>query len=128
MKKGDKKMTVLLVVGICVILGVIGQMLMKVGMSQVGKITAKEIFSTRLFSVITNQFVFAGIVFYGVASVLWLSALSMEEVSYIYPLIGTGYILVAILSWLFLKENLTVMRFVGVVLISIGAYLVVAKW
>lgn len=128
MEKGDKKMTVLLIVGICVILGVIGQMLMKVGMNQVGKITAKEIFSTKLFSVVTNQFVFTGVIFYGIASILWLSALSMEEVSYIYPLIGTGYILVAILSWLFLKENLTAMRFVGVVLISVGAYLVVAKW
>lgn len=128
MKKGDKKMNVLLIVGICVILGVIGQMFMKVGMNQLGKITAREIFSTKLFSVLSNKFVFTGVVFYGVASILWLSVLSMEEVSYIYPLIGSGYILVAILSWVFLKENVTLMRFVGIILISMGAYMIIAKW
>jgi drug/metabolite transporter (DMT)-like permease len=126
--KVEKKMNVLLIVGICVILGVFGQILMKRGMTTIGVVGIRDLFSLKLFSIITNPHVFVGIVLYGIASVLWLAALSMEEVSYIYPLIGTGYILTAILAWVFFGENLTAMKVIGIILISIGAYLVVVRW
>ena len=64
---------------------------------------------------------------YGLSALLWLVALSMEEVSYIYPLIGTGYILTAILAWAFLGESFTVMKILGIIMISLGAYMVVIK-
>ena len=77
------------------------------GMNSIGKLNLKDVFSPRLFSIITQKHVFLGIVLYLFASVIWLVVLSKEEVSYAYPLIGIGYIFVAILSKIFFNENLT---------------------
>lgn len=127
MKKGGKKMNVLLIVGICVILGVIGQLFMKKGMNQVGQITIKDILSPRVLSVVFQKYVFIGISFYVIGNMFWLVALSMADLSYVYPLIGTGYLITAILAWLFFGEALTFMRILGIILISLGAYFVVIK-
>ena len=120
-------MNVLIIVGICVILGVFGQLFMKKGMNEVGVITFKDIFSSRFFSIVFQKYVFIGISFYMIGNVLWLVALSMAEVSYIYPLVGTGYLLTAILAWILFGEALTIMRILGIILITFGAYFIVIK-
>lgn len=120
-------MNVLILVGVCVVLGVIGQLMMKKGMNIVGSVLLRELLSKKFFSIIFNKYVFTGIVLYGLSCIFWLVALSMAEVSYIYPLIGTGYVLTAILAWFFFGEELTTARFLGTVLISVGAYLVIIR-
>jgi drug/metabolite transporter (DMT)-like permease len=122
-----KKMSVLLLVLICVIFGVIGQLIMKKGTNMIGVITIRDIFSMKLFSVVFQKYIFIGIVLYVLSSMIWLVALSQAEVSFIYPLIGIGYILTAILAWLFLGEKLTLFRFFGILLICGGVYLIVLK-
>jgi len=108
-------------------LGVLGQISLKFGMNSVGKIELSDIFSLKAFSIVTQKYVFLGLVSYVFASLLWLVVISQEELSYVYPLIGIGYIFVAILSKLFFNENLTVLRLFGILLISTGAYLVIAR-
>ena len=120
-------MNVLIIVGLCVILGVLGQIFMKKGMNQVGQIGMKDIFSKRFFSIVFQKYVFIGITFYVIGNMLWLVALSMAELSYVYPLIGTGYLITAILSWLFFGETMTLMKIIGIILITLGAYFVVIK-
>jgi len=120
-------MSVLLLVLICVIFGVIGQLIMKKGTNMIGVITIRDIFSMKLFSVVFQKYIFIGIVLYVLSSMIWLVALSQAEVSFIYPLIGIGYILTAILAWLFLGEKLTLFRFFGILLICGGVYLIVLK-
>lgn len=126
-KVGFDKMSVLLIVLTCVIMGVIGQLAMKKGMNMVGMISLKDIFSLRLFTIIFQRYVFIGIAFYLLASLLWLVALSQEELSFIYPLIAIGYIFTAILSKFFFNENLTLFRFFGILLICGGVYIIVLK-
>ncbi len=122
-----KKMSVLLLVLISIILGVFGQLSMKKGMNTVGPIGLKNIFSTEIFSIVFQKFVFLGFVLYIFSSMLWLIALSQEELSFIYPLISIGYILTAILSKFLFNESLTVFRFFGILLICGGVYLIVLK-
>lgn len=122
-----EKMNVLLIVAICVGLGVSAQLFLKKGMNTVGLVLIKDLLTKRVFSIVFNKFVFVGLVLYGLSAFLWLVALSMEEVSYLYPLIGTGYILTAIFAWAFFGESFTVMKILGIVLISLGAYMVVIK-
>ena len=100
---------------------------MKKGMNEVGKITIKEILSPRVLSIVLQKYVFIGISFYVIGNMFWLIALSMADLSYVYPLIGTGYLITAILAWVFFGETLTVMRILGIILISLGAYFVVIK-
>ncbi|MEM5793319.1 MAG: EamA family transporter [Candidatus Aenigmatarchaeota archaeon] len=120
-------MNVLIIVGICVVLGILGQLSMKKGMNEVGQIGIKDIFSKKLFSIVFQKYVFIGICFYVLGNMFWLIALSMAELSYVYPLIGTGYLITAILSWLFFGESMTFMKILGIILISLGAYLIVIK-
>lgn len=122
-----KRMSVLLLVSISIILGVFGQLSMKRGMNDVGPIGLKNIFSSEIFSIVFQKFVFLGFVLYIFSSMLWLVALSQEEVSFIYPLISVGYIITAILGKFLFNENLTFFRFFGILLICSGVYLIVLK-
>lgn len=124
---GAKNMNIFLLMGIIITLGVTAQIFMKFGMNDVGKIDVRDLVSMKIFNIVFNKFVFVGIALYGISSLLYLVAISMEDVSFVYPLIGIGYILTAVLAWLFFKENVTIMRITGIVLISAGAYLVVLK-
>jgi|SRR5438445_3777659 len=126
-KKSVLKMEVLTLILISVLLGVFGQLSMKRGMSIEGKISLPELFSTRLFSIILNPYVFLGISLYVVATGLWLVVLSTEELSFAYPLISLGYVFVAIFSKIFFDENITTFRMVGIVLIVLGTYFVASK-
>jgi multidrug transporter EmrE-like cation transporter len=111
-----------------VFFGVIGQLAMKKGMNTVGFISLQDIFSKKFFSIIFEKYVFIGVLMYGLASIIWLVVLSQVELSYAYPLIGLGYILVAILSKVLFNESLTFFKIVGIFLIAFGAYLIVVKW
>ncbi len=122
-----KRMSVLLLVSISIILGVFGQLSMKKGMNSIGPIGLKNIFSSEIFSIVLQKFVFLGFVLYIFSSMLWLVALSQEEVSFIYPLISVGYIITAILGKFLFNENLTFFRFFGILLICGGVYLIVLK-
>jgi len=120
-------MHVLMIVGICIIFGVTGQLLMKKGMDAVGEVFIKEIFTPKIFRMVFQKYVFMGILLYAVSSILWMVALSKAELSYIYPLIGAGYIITSILAWVFFGESLTFIRFMGIMMISTGVFLVVIK-
>jgi multidrug transporter EmrE-like cation transporter len=123
----DGRMEVLILILISIILGTFGQIAQKMGMNIIGKIDLKDVFSMKIFSIITQKYVFLGIVLYLFASVTWLVVLSKEEVSYAYPLIGLGYVFVAIISKLVFNENLTYFRLIGIILITVGAYFVITK-
>lgn len=121
-------MPVLALIFATIILAVFGQLSMKKGMNNIGQISLTELFSKKLFSVLYEKFVFIGVVLFVISAAFWLVVLSQEELSFAYPLIGTGYIITAILSKIFFNENLTMFRIFGIVLIAIGAYFVVTKW
>ncbi len=120
-------MSVLMLVSLCVTMGVIAQLAMKKGMNIVGAVNLKDIFSSKVFSIVFQRYVFVGIVLYVLASLVWLVVLSQAELSFVYPLISVGYIVTAILSWFLFNENLTLFRFLGILLICGGVYIIVLK-
>jgi multidrug transporter EmrE-like cation transporter len=122
-----KKMSVILIVLSCAALGVAGQLLMKKGMSNIGTVNIKDVFSLKVFPILFEKYVFIGFLIYVVASLLWLVALSQEELNFIYPLIASGYIITAILSKFLFNESLSMFRFLGILLICGGVYLIVIR-
>jgi len=120
-------MSVFMLISLCVIMGAIGQVAMKKGMNTVGVVGLNDIFSTKVFSIVLQRYVFVGLILYFLASLVWLVILSQAELSFVYPLISVGYVITAILSWFLFKENLTLFRFFGILLICSGVYLIVLK-
>ena len=109
-----------------IILAVFGQLSMKKGMSNVGEIALRQLIGIKLFSLF-DKFVILGIALYVLSTGIWLVVLSQEELSLVYPLVGTGYVLTAVLAKFFFKEKLTMFRMLGIMTIIIGAYLIVSK-
>ncbi len=117
-----KQMLLLLVT---VTLNVAGQFLMKRGMSQVGVISGdlSQMISS-LTIAFTNPYVLAGVGAYGLSSIFWLVLLSRVDLSYAYPALSLGYVLVTLVSALMLGEYVSGLRWAGVLVICVGVLLV----
>lgn len=74
--------------------------------------------------VVFNPFVAAGFFCYVVSVIVWLMVLSRVDVSYAYPLLSVGYIVVALAGRIFFEEALGPVRWTGILVIYVGVYLV----
>jgi len=120
-------MFALSLVAVCIVFGAVGQVLLKTGMSQIGPIGSlgKLIRFGTLSSMFTNVYVIGGLLLYAAAGVLWLGALSNLNISFAYPLLSLAYVVAAVLGLVFLKEDITLLRWGGIVLVVAGCFLVV---
>lgn len=100
-----------------VLIGAFAQLFLKMG---VNTLPAIEISVIGILSMIFSPLVFFGLFLYFLSTVLWIVILSKAELSYVYPFIGAGYGIVALLGWQFLGENLSLMRILGVAIIMTG--------
>lgn len=62
----------------------------------------------------------SGLACYAVSIVVWLYVLSRLQVSLAYPFQGAGYILGAVLAWMFLGEGIRPLNMLGLALIFLG--------
>ena len=74
-------------------------------------------------NLLKNYHLLAGLGLYGLASLVFISALKLGELSAIYPLTSLSYIWVSIISFSFLKERCTTKKWIGVSLIIVGVVL-----
>ena len=100
----------------------LGQVSWKLGMNQIGQLTAFNF--TALSTVLLNLYVLLGFVLYGLGTIFWLIALSKKDLSFVYPFISLTYILVLVLSSLVLKESIGVDKVVGTLLIIAGLIII----
>src|SRR5262249_49659911 len=82
--------------------------------------------SSRLFvaAIAGNPFVLGGVMLHAAALGTWLVALRRVDISYAYPFIALGFVLVLALSNWFLDERLNAARLLGVALIIGGVFCV----
>jgi len=114
---------VIILVLISVVLGAFGQISMKKGLKN-KPIQLNELVSLKLFNTVFEPYVFIGAVFYIIATLIWFVVLSNAELSFAYPLIGLGYIVTTIFAVTLLGEDVAFLRWIGIILIIIGAILV----
>ncbi|PIU64768.1 MAG: 4-amino-4-deoxy-L-arabinose transferase [Armatimonadetes bacterium CG07_land_8_20_14_0_80_40_9] len=116
-------MRVLPLILTCISLGILGQLSLKKGLLIVGAISFNKLFPM-LFKAFTNPYVLLGFSFYVISSILWLVVVSRAPLSYAYPLISIGYVIIVFLSWLIFKEDVPLVRWLGVAFICFGVCLV----
>lgn len=124
-KEMDGRTKTLILVFTTVILVSVGQIMMKKGMSTISlKSLASVIEVNNLIIIFTNPYVLLGFIIYGISMVLWLSALSRADVSFIFPLLSTGYILTTIFAIFFLGEHVSIIKWLSIVFIFAGSFFV----
>ena len=116
-------MSSIILIFITIILAVTGQFLLKKGMTKIGNISISQI-SSNILKIFTNVYILTSLLIFIIAFLLWLTILSKFDLSFAYPLVAVGYILTALISFIFLKENLTIMRWLGIFLIATGSYII----
>lgn len=68
----------------------------------------------------TNPWVMGGMFLHVGALIVWLWALSKVDISFAYPFLALGYVLVSGIAWLWLGEELSQMKLLGMAIIVIG--------
>lgn len=106
-----------------IILLLTGQFLFKTGLNNMPHVFSLPTHQL-LFRLAFSPHIAAGIFLYVFATVIWLYLLSRYELSYIYPFTSLSFLLALLVSVLFLGEVATWNRWLGVVVIIIGVYLV----
>lgn len=105
-------------------LNVAGQFFMKQGMVQIGTIGGSlEVMVNSLARAFLNPYVLGGVGAYGLSSIFWLILLSRVELSYAYPALSLGYVLVTLIGVWVLGENVSTLRWVAVGVICVGVFL-----
>lgn len=127
--KGGKRSTMIFsitLVIICIIGAGFGQILLKIGMGQVGSITSfNEFFQWgTLIKILTNPYILAAFAGYVLIVTLWLGAMSNMNVSILFPLASLSYVVTALAAWLLLRENISSMHWAGICLVIGGCVMI----
>jgi len=77
-----------------------------------------------IINALTSPFVLLGLGAYFIGALCWLVVLSRVELSWAHPLTATTYILIVFLSWVLFKEDVGLVRILGVLAIALGVFLV----
>jgi len=97
-----------------------GQLLLKYGVRSVHLPSDALTHPLLLATALWNPFIVAGTLSFGLSMVLWLAALSGEQLSTVYPMAALGYIAVTIASIRLFNDVVTPAKFAGLVLIVLG--------
>lgn len=114
-------------------LAVIGQVLLFVFILLIGNICWKmgivkmngfmmgdKSFVSNIMTLLTSPWMWAGGIFYVLGTLWWFYIISREDLSYVYPMVSIGYILTAIAGVLIFKESVSMIRWIGMGVVSFG--------
>jgi len=102
------------------------QLLLKKGLNVIGQFpeSGRELlpFFAKAFS---NVYVISALVLTAITALAWIMAVAKStEISQIFPFMALSYVLVALFSWFLFKEDVTMLRWVGIALICFGVFFV----
>lgn len=80
---------------------------------------------TNLIQLLQNYPLLAGFGLFGISSFIYLFALRISKLTILYPLSSLSYVWALFIGYYFLKEKITVLKIIGILLILSGASLVV---
>jgi drug/metabolite transporter (DMT)-like permease len=105
---------------------VIGQICLKKGMLKAGPIPIslmeKSFFVLNLM--VFNQYIVAGLILAIITTISWMLTLSKLQLSSAYPFMSLAFPLVIILSTYFFGETISLLKYVGIILIMIGLIII----
>jgi len=111
----------LLLILFSVIMVDIGQLTLKYTLNSFGAITwSKELLISNFFMIFQTPLIWLAIFFMVGSAFTYLLALSKTSLSFAYPILSVGYIVVSVLSWYFFGEIMTITKVIGLIIIGLG--------
>jgi drug/metabolite transporter (DMT)-like permease len=120
-------MTPKLMIWSSVVLSAVAQIFLKHGLTQARRNSRRGEAAAMLLGVATQPFVWLWAASFVLATGLWLVGLRRLDLSYAYPLISFGYVLVNLLSGYFFGERVDRNRWIAILVISFGVILTAAS-
>ncbi|MCL4552989.1 MAG: EamA family transporter [Candidatus Marsarchaeota archaeon] len=116
----------LLLVFLSIAIGMTGQLCLKLGMGQVGRVGAENITQPLelLIRLLTQPLVLVALPLYAVGFLVWAVVLSRLSLSFAYPLLAATYVLTPLAAWLILNEEISAARWVGIGVVFIGVVII----
>jgi multidrug transporter EmrE-like cation transporter len=105
--------------------GVAGQLALKVGVAHVGA-GAIEVAGpvSTLITAFRSPLVWLGLALYGLGALAWILVLTRLDLSLAYPFLALNFVLIAVVSRLFLGEAIPSLRWGGILVICFGILLI----
>ncbi|PYE90076.1 transporter [Phyllobacterium leguminum] len=101
------------------------QILLKYGMISLGPISfSADTLIQRMFQILFNPWVFAGLTVFVISMASHLYVLSKVDLSFAYPFLSLAYVAVAVFAWALFKEELGTLKIAGIAFICIGTVLI----
>ena len=123
----EKKMVaalILVLVAVSIVGAALGQIVLKKGVDSLEGYSVVDLLKPwnlpKIF--VQSPLIFVGLVIYAIGFIIWIAALSKLDVSFMYPMLSLAYVLVAVLSFIFLKETISVYRWIGIALVTVGTF------
>jgi drug/metabolite transporter (DMT)-like permease len=101
-----------------VIFGALGDCFLSRGMKELGSITLSNWHMA--FHIFGNPWVVSGVICLLCYFASYLTSLSWADLTYVLPASASGYILIALIARFFLHEQVSFIRWMGIVLIVAG--------
>lgn len=104
-----------------VLIGVVAQLILKGGVARLGPLALGGGSPVGVaWRIGSNPQIWGGLALYGISTFLWLIALSQVQLGFAYPFLSLSYVLIVLTSWIFLSEEISLWRVVGVAAICVG--------
>ncbi len=114
----------MLLIILSVSLAALGQLLLKLGMIKVGRVSSLSSAPSMILNALLNPTVLSGLAVFGISALSWLVVLSRVKLSIAYPMVSLGYVAVVLFSWLIFKESVKPITIVGCLAIAVGVFLI----
>jgi drug/metabolite transporter (DMT)-like permease len=100
------------------VFGAVGDTLLSHGMKEVGPISLRNI--PQIFLVVADPWVALGILFLLAFFAAYMVSLSWADLTYVLPATSLGYVVLALIAKFALHEQVSLTRWLGILLISAG--------
>ncbi|MBU2473000.1 MAG: hypothetical protein ABIJ83_04650 [Patescibacteria group bacterium] len=116
----------LILITIVASLTIISQVFLKKGLKTIGefKLAGLHDFGI-IIKLLQNKFIVIGILIAIIGALFWLTVISKLDLTIAFPISsGIFFILLFLMSWIFLGESITFIKITGIAIILLGIYLI----
>jgi len=115
-----------LIILLSVSISSLAHILLKRGVTalQLNSVIVSDDFFILGLEALSSYWILGGVILHFCALIFWLWALKYVEISYAYPFLALGYVIVSTMAWLWFGEDIGPTKVTGMVVIMAGVLII----